>query len=115
MVRIVGLEPTRLGHRNLNPTRLPIPSYPHICELCFIRTFQYSQPNLVGNPTAFRLNLPGAPCRTQTYDLRFRRALLYSTELLEDMLYGCFAVSKHYHRTRVDFFIKEVLHLTLGP
>ena len=27
MVRIVGLEPTRRGHRNLNPTRLPIPSY----------------------------------------------------------------------------------------
>ena len=30
MVRIVGLEPTRRGHRNLNPTRLPIPSYPRI-------------------------------------------------------------------------------------
>ena len=29
LVRIVGLEPTRRGHRNLNPTRLPIPSYPH--------------------------------------------------------------------------------------
>ena len=33
MVRIVGLEPTRRRHRNLNPTRLPIPSYPHVCEL----------------------------------------------------------------------------------
>ena len=30
LVRIVGLEPTRRGHRNLNPTRLPIPSYPLI-------------------------------------------------------------------------------------
>ena len=30
LVRIVGLEPTRRWHRNLNPTRLPIPSYPHI-------------------------------------------------------------------------------------
>lgn len=29
-VRIVGLEPTRRWHRNLNPTRLPIPSYPHM-------------------------------------------------------------------------------------
>ena len=28
LVRIVGLEPTREKHRNLNPTRLPIPSYP---------------------------------------------------------------------------------------
>ena len=30
LVRIVGLEPTRRWHRNLNPTRLPIPSYPLI-------------------------------------------------------------------------------------
>ena len=30
LVRIVGLEPTRRGHRNLNPTRLPIPSYPQV-------------------------------------------------------------------------------------
>lgn len=27
----------------------------------------------------------------------------YPTELILHMLYGCFAVSKHYHRTRVDF------------
>ena len=33
LVRIVGLEPTRRWHRNLNPTRLPIPSYPHIIKL----------------------------------------------------------------------------------
>ena len=36
MVRIVGLEPTRRWHRNLNPTRLPIPSYPQI-PLIFTR------------------------------------------------------------------------------
>lgn len=30
LVRIVGLEPTRRWHRNLNPARLPIPSYPQI-------------------------------------------------------------------------------------
>ena len=54
----------------------------------------------------------GLPDRIQTYDLRFRRALLYSAELLEDMLYGCFAVSKHYHRTRVDF--DSVFRLTLS-
>ena len=36
-----------------------------------------------------------------------RRALLYSAELLEDVLYGCFAVSKHYHRTKVAIFMKR--------
>ena len=30
LVRIVGLEPTRKKHRNLNPTRLPIPPHPHL-------------------------------------------------------------------------------------
>ena len=28
VVRVVGVEPTRQRHRNLNPARLPIPSYP---------------------------------------------------------------------------------------
>ena len=37
LVRIVGLEPTRRWHRNLNPTRLPIPSYPHILLNSFYR------------------------------------------------------------------------------
>ena len=40
----------------------------------------------------------GLPDRTQTCDTDIRSIVLYSTELLEDMLDGCFAVSKHYHR-----------------
>ena len=44
-MRIVGLEPTRRGHRNLNPTRLPIPSYPHILfYICRDRLQQYRNP-----------------------------------------------------------------------
>ena len=51
----------------------------------------------------------GIPEGTQTPDTVLRRHVLYSTELLGHMLYGCFAVSKHYHRTVwVDF---EVLRL----
>ena len=30
--------------------------------------------------------------------------MLYPVELPEYILYGCFAVSKHYHRTRADFY-----------
>ena len=54
----------------------------------------------------------GIPEGTQTPDTVLRRHVLYSTELLGHILYGCFAISKHYHRTRVDF---EVLRLTLYP
>ena len=53
----------------------------------------------------------GTPEGTQTPDLALRRRLLYSAELLGHVLYGCFAVSKHYHRTWVDF--DSVLRLTL--
>ena len=55
----------------------------------------------------------GTPGGTRTPDLLLRRQLLnYPSELLAYMLYGCFAVSKHYHRTWVD--IDSVFRLTLS-
>ena len=41
-MRIVGLEPTRRGHRNLNPTRLPIPSYPHVWVIFYHGSYPLS-------------------------------------------------------------------------
>ena len=80
-----GTRTLTLKHMSLNHACIPISPHPHICEVCFIRTFQYSQPNLVENPTAFRLNLAGTPCRTQTCDLDIRSILFYSTELTGHM------------------------------
>ena len=40
-----GSRTLTLKHMSLNHACIPISPHPHICEFCFIRTFQYSQPN----------------------------------------------------------------------
>ena len=57
LVRVVGSNPHGLLHRNLNPARLPIPPYPHVCE------FYHSPPSLV-NPPVLRHSAPGAAIAT---------------------------------------------------
>ena len=74
----------------------------HIGDLGGIRTLEFQRERLV---TIANLSTRpyGIPEGTQTPDLLLRRQLLYSAELLGYMLYGCFSVSKNYHRTRVAF------------